>query len=211
MNIIGTLKVLAASAIMALTVAACNGNNEKLAKAAEETPAVAMAETPASPALPKPLPTNQEIQASVAATMAENKLSDYDVRHLQVGQKIIVVANGQKREVTIVAGDVLWRLSQTALTDPVSARFYAARNEVTELTAQEADANRDLVALQTIMTAKTQARDRLTAQKEAADRRVAAAQNELNARRDAEAARRPANATAPVRRQHPASAARTTS
>lgn len=150
------------------------------------------------PTPPKPLPTKTQINDCAETSRKANDLSARDARRLQVGQKVVLVVNGQRREVTVAGGDHFWKMCRVALTDPVSARYYAAQKEVTELTAQVTVANREIVAAQAVVTAKTQIRDRLTTQSEAANRRLASAQAELN-ERAARTAERQAQAAARAR------------
>jgi len=162
------------------------------------------------PTPPTPLPTLTQINDCAETSRKANSLSAREARHLQVGQKVVLVVNGQRREVTVAGGDHFWKMCRVALTDPVSARFYAAQDEVTGLTSQVTDVNREIAAAQAVVIAKTQIRDRLTTQKEAANRRVVVAQTELN-QRAARAAERQTQAAARARQQRPARAAQATS
>lgn len=214
MKFFGTLKAMAAIAVMALTVTACKGDDEKTTRTAVEAAVVtAMAQTPPPPALPKPLPTEQQVSTCTDATLEENNISAHGARHLQVGQTMTLVVNGQKRRVTIAAGDKVWKMCRAALTDPASARFYAAKEEAAALNPQLVALNDEVAAAQAVVTEKARARDLVMVQIDAANRKVAAAQTDLNTAYAAEVAaqRRQADAAARARPQRPAPATQATS
>lgn len=207
--------------IMLVVILVCGAlflfGNEKDKKAVAQPPvaeSVVQTSGPAPrlvpPTPPRPLPTKTQINDCAETSREANNLSARDARRLQVGQKVVLVVNGQRREVTVAGGDHFWKMCRVALTDPVSARYHAAQKEVTALNEQVTVANREIVAAQAVVTAKTQIRDRLTTQSEAANRRLASAQTELN-ERAARAAERQAQAAVRARQQRPARTAQTTS
>ena len=213
-TIIVVIVALVAFAAVALMLLPRNGQDSKavaqppVAESVVQTSGPAVRPIPPTP--PRPLPTLTQINDCAETSRKANNLSARDARRLQIGQKVVLVVNGQRREVLVAAGDHFWAMCRVALTDPVSARYHAASKEVTELTAKVTAANREIAAAQAVVTAKTQIRDRLTTQTEAANRRVAAAQTELN-ERAARAAERQARDAARARQQRPARAAPATS
>lgn len=213
MKFFGTLKAMAAIAVIALTVSACKGNDEKAAQVAAQAPAAAVAQTPPPAALPKPLPTEQQVSTCTDATLEENNISVHGARHLQIGQAMTLVVNGQKRQVTIAAGDKVWKMCRAALTDPASARFYAAKEEAAALNPQLVALNDEVAAAQAVVTEKARARDLVMVQIDAANRKVAAAQTDLNTAYAAEVAtqRRQAEAATRARAQRPTPATQATS
>ncbi len=200
--------IIALAAFATLGLAACNRGEtttpEEPAAATQAAAAPTEPEpTPPEPAPLRPAPTLIQIDACADQALVENNLTATQSRRIRVGQ--VLKING--RDTTVADGDMIWSMCRTALTDPISERMRTAQAEAAELTAQQAEIDREITAAQAVITAKTAERNRVVAAITAANERAAAIQGELNARAEAERAAaaaaaqqaRPAAQTAPER------------
>lgn len=194
-------------AVMALGLAACNrGETTTPEEPAAATQAAAPAEPEPAPPEPAPLrpePTLTQINDCSDRALTDNNLSESQARRIRVGQ--VLKING--RDTTVADGDTIWDMCRTALTDPISERMRTAQAETAELTATQAEIDREIAAAEAVITAKTAERNRVVAAITAANERAATIQGELDARAEAERAAaaaaaqqaRPAAQTAPER------------